>query len=227
MKRVFMINKNIRLSLNNKWLILCGAIAGLFFTFSWIIQGALRVGYDPMMAPVSSLAIGSLGWIQVITFLITGVLLILFAYGMWKISKSEYKGFSKRGPILILICGIGLIGAGIFTTDTTNGYPEAKAIIDNNPSFSGPIHKLFAGFLFIGLPLACFIFVNYFTAKKEQKWRIYSFLSGILLIITFLLTMLGYSEFNGFQLYLGLLQRITLTIGVLWIILISIYFFKK
>lgn len=221
------MNKKITLNLNNKWLTLFGAIAGLFFTFSWIIQGALRVGYNPLMAPVSSLAIGSLGWIQVATFFITGILLILFAYGLWKRSISEYKRISKLGPILLFICGIGLIGAGCFTTDTTNGYPEATVILDDYPNFSGPTHKLFAGLIFLGLPLACFAFFNYFSEKKEVKWRIYSFLSGLLLIITFSLTMLGYLQFNGFHFYLGLFQRITLTIGALWLILISIHFFKK
>jgi hypothetical protein len=220
-------NKNIKLNLNNKWLILCGSIAGMFFTFSWIIQGVLRVGYNPMMAPVSSLAIGPVGWIQIATFFITGVLIILFAYGLWKVSISEYKGVSKWGPILLLVSGIGLIGAGCFTTDTTSGYPEAKAIVDDNSSFSGPIHKLFAGLLFMGLLLACFVFTNYFTVKQQQKWKIYSLLSGILFLIGFCLYIFGYLLLDGLQFYSGLFQRITLTIGALWLILISIYFFKN
>ena len=59
----------------------------MFFTFSWIIQGVLRVGYNLLMAPVSSLAIGSLGWIQIATFFITRLLIMLFAYGLWKVRK--------------------------------------------------------------------------------------------------------------------------------------------
>jgi len=222
-----MVNGNIKSNLGNKWLLICGAIAGLFFTFSWIIQEAFRPGYNPMMIPISSLAIGSLGWIQSATFLISGALIILFAYGLWKVSKKEYKGVSKWGPILILICGIGLIGAGCFATDPMNGYPEGSPVVNDNPSFNSIMHQLFSSLLFFGLPIACFVFGNYFAAKKELRWLIYSFISGILFLIMFLVTSMGFSQVAGLQFYAGLLQRITLTIGFLWMILLSIYFFKK
>ncbi|MCL2157591.1 MAG: DUF998 domain-containing protein [Methanobrevibacter sp.] len=247
-----MSDKKRKLNLYNKCLILCGVIAGLFFTISWIIQGAFREGYNPVMAPVSSLSIGPVGWIQVATFLITGVLIVFFAYGLLKITKEEKEvddvekevikeeveeeeivkeeknnGIPIWGPILLLVCGIGLIGAGCFTTDTTTGYSEAKAIVKDNPSFSGPIHKFFAGFLFFGLPLATFIFGNYFSSKNKKNWMIYSFLTGILFLIMFFITMLGYLIFDGFRFYSGLFQRITLSIGALWLILISIYFLKE
>jgi len=222
-----MTNKNIKSDLTNKCLILCGAIAGLLFTFSWIIQEAFRESYNPMMIPISSLAIGSLGWIQTLTFLITGTLIILFAYGLWKMTKNEYNGVSKWGIILILVCAVGLIGAGCFTTDPMNGYPEGTPLVNDNPSFNSVMHQLFSSFLFFGLPIACFIFANYFTVKKELKLMIFSSLSGILFLILFLLTSLGFSQLGGLQLYAGLLQRITLTIGFLWIFLISSYFFKK
>ncbi|MBZ9571071.1 DUF998 domain-containing protein [Methanobrevibacter sp. TMH8] len=222
-----MSNKNIKFNSSNRWLILCGTIGGLIFTFSWIVQEAFRPQYNPMMVPISSLAIGSLGWIQSITFLITGTLLVLFAYGLWKTSKNEYKGVSKWGPILILICGIGLIGAGCFTTDPMNGYPEETPIVSDSPTFNSIMHQLFSSFLFFGLPMACFVFGNYFAHKKELKWLLYSFLTGIIFLIMFLITSMGFSQVGGLQFYAGLLQRITLTIGFLWIILLSIYFFKK
>lgn len=222
-----MVSGNIKSDLKDKWLVICGAIAGLLFTFSWIIQEGFREGYNPIMIPISSLAIGPFGWIQSATFLISGALIILFAYGLWKISKKEYKGVSKWGPILILICGIGLIGAGCFITDPMNSYPEGTPVVNDNPSFDSVMHQLFSSFLFFGLPITCFIFGNYFAAKKELKWLIYSFLSGILFLALFLVTSMGFSQIAGLQFYAGLLQRITLTIGFLWMILLSIYFFKK
>ena len=222
-----MVNRNIKSKLNNKWFILCGAIAGLFFTFSWIIQEAFREGYNPMMIPISSLAIGPLGWIQTITFFITGALVVLFGYGLWKIRERKEKRLSKWAPILIIICGIGLIGAGCFTTDPMNGYPEGTPIVNSNPSFSSIMHQLFSSFLFFGLPLTCFIFGNYFTVKRDLKWLSYCFWSGIIFLIVFLLASFGFSQYGGFQYFAGLLQRIALTIGFLWMFLISLYFFKR
>ena len=45
------------------------------FTLAWLLQGMTRADYDPARHPVSSLAIGELGWIQRATFLVTGVLM--------------------------------------------------------------------------------------------------------------------------------------------------------
>jgi hypothetical protein len=212
---------------NIKWFILCGAIGALIFTFSWIIQETFIESYNPLMAPVSSLVLGPFAWIQTATFLITGILIVLFAFGLFNTSKSEYKGVSKWAPILIAICGIGLIGAGCFATDPMNGYPEGTPLVNENPSLNSIIHQLFSSFLFFGIPIASFIFGNYFANKKELKWLIYSFLSGIIFLIAFLITSMGFSQVGGLQYYAGLLQRFTLTVGFAWLALLSIYFFKK
>jgi len=225
-----MTNKNIKGFINNseiKWFLLLGAIGSLIFTFSWLIQEIFKEGYNPLMAPVSSLAIGPFGWIQSLTFIITGILIVLFAFGLFKNSEREYKGVSKWGPILIAICGIGLIGAGCFTTDPMNGFPEGTALVVKNPSFNSMMHQVFSSCLFFGLPLACYVFGNYFAIKRELRWLIYSFFSGIFFLIMFLITSLGFSQVEGLQYYAGLFQRITLIIGFLWIAMLSYHFFKK
>jgi len=222
-----MDNKSIKSNLSNRWLVICGAIAGLFFTLSWIIQETFRPLYNPMMIPISSLAIGPTGWIQTITFFITGALIILFGYGLFKLRKTEEEGISKWGIVLIIVCGIGLIGAGCFTTDPMNGYPAGTPLLNENPSFDGNMHQLFSSLLFFGLPLACFVLGDYFARKRDLKWLIYSFITGILFLIAFFITSLGFQQYGGLQYYAGLLQRITLTIGGLWMFFLSVHFFRK
>ena len=179
-----MANEDNKSNINNKWLILCGAIGALIFTFSWIIQEAFRDSYNPMMIPVSSLAIGPMGWIQTLTFFISGILIVLFGYGLWNKKKTEDK-ISKWGPILIIICGIGLIGAGCFITDPVNGYPAGTPLVSENPSFDGAMHQLFSALLFFGLPLACFVIGDYFAHKKDLKQVIYCSFTGIAFLILF------------------------------------------
>jgi len=222
-----MTKKDIKLNLNNKWLILCGLIGSVFFTFSWIIQEAFREGYNPMMNPISALAIGPLGWMQILTFFISGALIILFGYGLFNKRKNKEKLLSKWAPILIIICGIGLIGAGCFITDPINGYPQGTPVLSESPSLESSIHQIFSAFLFLGLPLACFVIGNYFAHKRDLKWLLYCFLTGMSFLVVFFLAMLGFEQIGGFQNYAGLLQRITITIGFLWMSLISVYFFKK
>ncbi|WP_155930670.1 hypothetical protein [Methanobrevibacter arboriphilus] len=46
----------------------------------------------------------------------------------------------------------------------------------------------------------------------------------MIILITFLITNLGFSNFIGIQYYAGLLERITFTIGFVWVFLVSLYF---
>lgn len=53
-------------------LLACGAIACPLFILAFLAEGATRPGYDPLRHPISSLAIGELGWMQAANFLVPG-----------------------------------------------------------------------------------------------------------------------------------------------------------
>ena len=56
-------------------LLWCGVVGPAFFVVSFLVQGAVRPGYDPLRHPVSSLSLGGgAAWVQPATFLITGLL---------------------------------------------------------------------------------------------------------------------------------------------------------
>jgi len=210
----------------NNFLLLCGAISGLIFTISWIVQEHFKIGYDPFRIPISSLALGELGWIQTITFLVSGLSLILFAYGLKKLRTK--KNFSKWIPISFFIAGIGLVGAGCFTTDPMNGFPigTSKTIIET--TLIGNLHQIFSVLLFIGLPCAMILFSKYFSIIKNKKWLIYSNISAILFIIFIIILKAAGEPSLGLLPYYGLIQRVILIIGFLWLILLSyFYFFLK
>jgi hypothetical protein len=56
-----------------------GALAAPLFVVSALAQAATRPGYDLTRHPVSVLSNGDLGWIQIATFLITGLLTLGYA----------------------------------------------------------------------------------------------------------------------------------------------------
>ncbi|MDR2967906.1 MAG: DUF998 domain-containing protein [Methanobacteriaceae archaeon] len=209
----------------NRFFLLCGAISAVIFTLSWIIQEIFKTGYNPIMVPVSSLAIGELGWIQSVTFLITGLTLILFAYGLEKIRKKE--GFSKWTVIFLVIGAIGLIGAGCFTTDPINGFPPGTGETTIQTSLIGILHQLFSVLLFIGLPIAMILFSKHFLNIKNKKWWIYSIVSAILFIIFMIILKVASEPSLGLLKLFGLIQRIILIIGFLWVTLLSCYYFNK
>src|SRR5262245_5709996 len=96
-------------------LLMCGAIAGPLFVVVFLIEGATRADYNPLRHPVSSLALGDDGWIQTANFIVTGLLMLAYAIGLWRALRR--RGGSRWGPLLVGIVAIGLIGAGFFPTD--------------------------------------------------------------------------------------------------------------
>ena len=101
-----------------------GIVAGPLFLAAWLIQAFTREGFDPTRHPLSLLSLGELGWIQIANFVVTGVLCVACAIGMWRVLHPGRS--STWGPLLVGGLGIGLILAGIFTTDPGAGFPLGR-----------------------------------------------------------------------------------------------------
>ncbi len=207
-----------------KLLLVCGASAGPFFTVAWIVEGATRANYNPLRHPISSLSIGEQGWTQAASFIITGLLTLAFAFGLRHVLQSG--SGSTWGPRLIGIIAIGLLGAGIFVTDPLNGYPPGTPNLPMQYSVPGRLHRFFSAFVFLGLPIACFVFARHFTRWGERRWSIYSVVTGIAFVVMFIVTSMGFAQVAGLAEYAGLFQRITLTIGWAWLTLLAAYILK-
>lgn len=56
--------------------------AGPLFFLVFTVAGWLRPFYDPLRHPISSVEFGLQGWIQALNFIVTGTLVILFAWAV-------------------------------------------------------------------------------------------------------------------------------------------------
>jgi hypothetical protein len=216
--------------ISTKKLISSGILAGPFFISMFLFEEMLRTGYSPIRDPVSSLSIGPYGWVQMATFWITGILFLLFAYGVRsKIQKSSRKSF--WGPLLLGLAGIGLIGAGCFTTDPLPGYPQDLPYQLLPHTVHGQLHNFFSSFVFYGLPAACFVFTRYFLKTGKRPLAIYSLLSGIGALVVFnfvavsIISITNDQETSGL-IQIGLLQRLTLIIIFQWVTFLAVYMLK-
>jgi hypothetical membrane protein len=133
------------------------------------------LGWDPIRRNEvywpSSTALGPYGWLQVANFVIFGLLMLIFAGGLWRAAKA--RGWSRMGPALIFVAGVALLILGFFKTDR----PGAEI------SFSGTMHGVGFMLLLLSMTLACFAFA--WTWRRDPYWRglrWYSLASGVLLI---------------------------------------------
>src|SRR5947209_19103334 len=130
-------------------LLLCRAIAGPLFLLTVLIQDYTRPAFDPRLQALSLLSLGEWGWVQMVNFVLAGVLNLLYAAGLWRRLHPGRAG--TWGPLLIGAYGLGLILVGVFRTDPAGGFPPG-AIALTDPSWPAAIHAL--GGLFVLLVLA-------------------------------------------------------------------------
>jgi len=186
-------------------LLWCGVIAGPLFVTVLLIAGATRPGFDPWRHPGSSLALGPHGWIQSANFAVAGVLTIAFS-----ISFFALMGTHKSW--MIAIWGLGLIGAGIFTSDPISGYPPGTPAVPV-PTFTGRMHDLLslAGFLALAVAFLAL------ASGRGWVWMIYSVLSGVVFVGALFLATRGFAQVEPWVGIAGLLQRVAVIAGWTWL----------
>lgn len=204
----------------------CGAIGPLLFIVVFLIEGATRAGYDPLRYPVSSLSIGNLGWIQIANFLMVGLSLVVFAFGL-----QRALGSSKRiswGPLLIGLAGIGLFGAGVFVSDPVFGYPTSEPLALAQFSVHGHLHDAFSLLLFLGLPPACFVLCQRFLKMGKRGWAVYSLLAGIGMLVAFALAGQGFThKVTNLIAVAGVFQRLSIAIGLTWVAALAFWLMRQ
>ena len=210
-------------------LLLCGVIGPPLFYVALLIEGATRPGYNAIQTQGSYLALGDQGWEQVANFVVFGLLDIAFAVGLrrtWPTGRA-----STWGPLLIGLFGLGLITIGVCVTDPGDGYPPGAPLNGHPQTWHGWVHGL-GGALVVNvlLPAACFVISRRFAIDPAcRRWAVYSSMAGALILLISLPATVGlpFAERAGFPVIHGLIQRILLFIGWLWLMLLALRLYRQ
>ena len=197
-------------------MLLAGVVGPGLFVASFLVQGALRPGYDPLRHPVSSLALGHPSrWVQAATFVVSGLLVTAYAAGLRR------RGAGRWTSILVAAVGIGLVGAGVFPADPINGYPPGTP--DRVPqTATGELHDLFSTPVFTALPAAALVLGARFSRAGERGWSRYSRVTAVLCWVCFVLAAVGFNGVPTLVATGGLWQRLSITIGFVWLAVVAI-----
>lgn len=157
-------------------LLTCGILAGPVFVATGVLQGLTRAGFDFTRHPASVLSNGSLGFVQITNFLVTGLLTIAAAAGIRRVLPGRW------GPRLLTVYGVGLLCAGVFRADPQDGFPAGTpAGPPSSISWHGTLHFAAGGIGFLALVAACFAIGSHLPPARA--W--YSRLSGLLFLAGF------------------------------------------
>lgn len=165
-------------------LLRCGMFAGMTYVSVGLLQILLREDFDITRHPLSILANGRFGWVQIGNFLITGSLTLAFAMGVHRALRGRFGG--TFGAVMLGLHGVGLIGAGIFVAGPMAGFPPPE---DRSPGFfpvNGLLHFAAGGIGFLGLILATLVFALRFARQKAWGRSMISFLTACFFTYSFL-----------------------------------------
>ena len=122
----------------------------------------LSLGWHPIDDPTfdwpSGLALGRFGWIMTATFIISGLIMTLFARRLFLDLKPGIA--SKLGTTLMAFAGLFLATLA-FTTDPT--------IRDTPATWHGRLHDL--SFVLLGLSLFPAMIVLGFSFRADERWK--------------------------------------------------------
>jgi hypothetical membrane protein len=192
--------------------LLCGTAAGPLFILVVLVQDYTRTGFDPRQHPLSLLAHGDWGWIQIANFVLAGLLNLGYAVGL---RRALHPGRADTwGPVLIATYGLALITVGLFRTDPASGFPVGVSE-PAHPSTAHLVHGIGAMVTFGSLTMACLVFARRFATRRgERGWAIYCAATGVAIVALFR----SAGEDNN---TLSLSLRAAVLVGWLWAAVIA------
>lgn len=188
-----------------------------------MIEGRLRSGYDSLAMYVSALSLGPRGWVQILNFVVFGLLLLAFARGVTaRLSSAGTQ--SRIGPALLTIIALGYLASGPFVMDP-DGTPG------NLMSIHGTIHGILGGIVFLLMPVSCFVFARRFS--RHPDWRGLRWCSmaagttiAIAVVILTYATKVAPAR-NVFSGWLGLIQRAAIVPFMSWLFIFALTLHRR
>lgn len=197
--------------------VFAGVIAPLLFVIIFMLEPFLHPGYNSLSMFVSELSLGSYGWIQILNFIIFGILLIIFSREVASIFSA--RNLPRTGPVLLVIIGISYLLSGPFVTDPGTIFAAQKSI-------HGIIHGIFGAIVFTLMPIVCFVFLISF--RSDEKLSPFQWITLVFTIVitmaVVLLTIASKLPITAaiFSEWLGVIQRAAIIPFMLWVSLFAL-----
>ncbi len=203
-------------------LALSGVAGPILFAVVVTILGFVGTDYSQVEHLISQLGATGVQYAGVlnINFILTGLLLVAFAVGLYRSVGNGRAGMTGSG--LVVLAGIGVIGSGVFPEDLYLAVEEA--------TFSEFMHDFFGVVASLAAVIATVIFSRILPRDDVwRRYRPYSLITGVVAFGLLVLASLADPEkeaISALQPWAGLLQRSFLAVCMLWIAVMGLRLFR-
>jgi hypothetical protein len=200
-----------------------GMTGPVLFVSTFVIEGRLRAGYDSFAMYVSALALGPRGWVQILNFVVFGLLLLAFARGV-AAGVPDSGAQSRVGPVILTIIAFGYLFSGPFVMDPAGTSRKLMSV-------HGTVHGILGGIVFLLMPVSCFVFLDRFGRYAEwRSLRWFTLTAGttiaIAVAILTIATKVAPAQ-NAFNPWLGLIQRAAIVPFMAWVFVFALTLSRK
>lgn len=145
-----------------------GVLAGPCYVLGSVIHGLLRDDFDVSRDSWSLLSVGPHGWVHVVVFVITGLMVIAAGVGVRRHTHD------LAGPALVAY-GVLLVLAGVAIPDAPGG----------SLTTSGLVHLAAGGLGFLAFCVTAIVSGRRFRRQGSRGWAAWSVGAGVLLLLGF------------------------------------------
>ena len=187
-------------------------VGATLFIVVFLVEGWLRPGYSPISMFVSELSLGSRGWVQITSFVVTGALIVVFGRGLAVALRGG--AAAVAGPLLLTLIGVALMVSGPFIADPSTMFDQH--------SVHGIIHGLFGAVVFSLAPASCLVLYRRF--RRDPAWRglaTWTLVVGVTLIVEVVLLKVAEQPTSALFAWKGLVQRVILISFFGWLFTVA------
>lgn len=158
------------MSRSSRVLLIGAAVATPLFVLLWAVQAFTRDGFRPTFHPMSLLSLGDGGAVQVVNFIVTGML--IFGGGIGLGRELGIGRLTRSASVLIMLMGVGLVLAGVFVTDAGAGFPPGAPAGAPELSWHGALHQ--TGFILSQLTFVALgiVLAVQFARRSQRSWAV-------------------------------------------------------
>ncbi|GAA2350281.1 DUF998 domain-containing protein [Dactylosporangium salmoneum] len=180
-----------------------GAAAAPLFAVVALAQAPTRAGFDLTRHPVSMLSNGDLGWVQISSFVLAGLLSIAAAPGTRR-ALAGGKG-AVWSPRLLAAIGAGMLIAAAFRLDPGDGFPVGTPTgAPTTMSWHAIVHNVGGSLSFFSMIALTFVLARRFRADGRRGWALLGRACGIAFAVLLLWSFSGGQD-GALTLFVGVL----------------------